>query len=227
MQIYPNSLAKTVESVEEAFFFGEKSPQTTRDQVARWIATRQGLDGSYADMFAPTPFDMKNGIRLFTGERVQPSASLRHVSGEEACRAMVHLNSKSKEAKAALARATAGMTARLNDVESNKHGMFCCGTCDPALWRNITSGGLHKSDRWLSSGMKALKAHRDDQGRWRRFPFFFTLLALVEIDLKAARDEMKYAAPKCESYIARNKGTRPIIKRRLAVAERVLEIAAV
>lgn len=226
MKIYANSLAKTVESVEEAFFFGEKVPQTVKDQVARWIATRQGLDGSYADMFAPTAFDMKNGIRLFTGERVQPSASLRHVSGEEACRAMVHLNSKAKDAKSALARATAGMTARLKDVVSNKHGMFCCGTCDPALWRNITSGGLHRSERWLASGTKALKAHRDDQGLWRRFPFFFTLLALLEIDLKAAREELKYAAPKCESYLARNKATRPIIKRRLAVAERVLEMAS-
>lgn len=227
MQVYTNSLAKTVDSVEEAVFFGRKVPQSTKDEVARWIAARQGLDGAYADMFAPTTSDMKNGVRLFTGEFLGPSASLRHVSGEEACRAMVQLNSRSKEAKAALELASAGMIGRLKDVESNKHGLFCCGTCDPALWRNITVGGLPGCERWLSSGMKALQGHRDGQGRWRRFPFFFTLLALIEIDLKAARDEMKYAAPKCESYIARNKGTRPIVKRRLAVAERVLEIAAV
>ncbi len=224
MQVYPNSLAKTVESVEEAFFFGEKVPQTTKDQVALWIAARQGLDGSYADMFAPTAHDIKNGVRLFTGEIVGSGASLRHVSGEEACRALLHLGPTSKEATQALERATTGMASRLELCSGNKYGMFCCGTCDPALWRNITAGGLSGSEKWLVSGMKALKAHRDNQGRWRRFPYFYTLLALLEIDSQAAREEMKYAAPKCESYLARNKATRPTIQRRRAVAQRVLDV---
>lgn len=226
MKIYPNSLAKTIDSVEEAFFFGEKFPRTTKDQAARWIAARQGLDGSYANMFAPTPYDIKNGIHLFTGEAVSPSSSLRHVSGEEACRALLYLKSKSKEVQRALERASAGISDRLADCQVNKYGMFCCGTCDPALWRNITAGGIRDGERWLSSGMKAVKAHRDGQGRWKRFPFFYTLLALLEIDLKAARDEVAYALPKCESYLGRKRGTGPIIRRRFAVAERVVETAA-
>ena len=224
MQIYPNSLAKTVESVEEAQFFGKKVARATKEEVASWIASRQGLQGSYADMFAPTTYDIKNGVRLFTGEVIRSGASLRHVSGEEACRALVHLNPSSKTVKQALQRATTGMSLRLENCGGNKHGMFCCGTCDPALWRNITVGGLSSAEKWLVSGMKALKAHRDNQGSWRRFPFFYTLLALLEIDSPAARDEMKYAASKCERYLARNKPTRLIVQRRIAVAERVLEL---
>lgn len=222
MRIYPASLIKTVDSVHEAFFFGERVPSREREEVALWIAGRQGLPGAYANMFAPTSADAKNGIRLFTGETIGPSAGLRHISGEEACRALVLLKPRSKEAQAALKCATDGMLSVLVRARQNKRDFFCCGTCDPSLWRHISAGGLQGAEEWLNRGMKALKAHRDGEGRWRRFPFYFTLLALSEIDLPAATQEMRYAASVCERCLARAKSTSPIANRRRIVLERVL-----
>ncbi len=222
MKIYTTSLAKTVDSVNEAFFFDQPVTAAEREEVALWIARRQGLPGAYANMFAPTDADAKNGIRLFTGERLGPSASLRHVSGEEACRALLLLRSRSHEVTSALDRATEGMRGALKRAKEDNREKFCCGTCDPALWRHITAGGLRGADEWLAKGMKVLKGFRDGNGRWQRFPFYYTLLALSEIDLPAARQEIRYAASVCERLLARTKPSNSITRRRIAVVERVL-----
>ncbi len=222
MQIFKDSLAKTFDSVEEAFFFKEKVSVSLREQIADWIAERQGKPGSYANMFAPTPADVENGIRLFTGEVVRSGASLRHVTGEEACRALLLLKPRSKSAQAALAGATAGMSEALQRGESRTNNFFCCGTCDPALWRHIAAGGMRGHEAWLSRGMKALRDHRDGGGKWRRFPFFYSLLALSEIDLPEAVDELRYSAKISEDYLARAKPSRPGVIRRIAVFEKAL-----
>lgn len=222
MRIYPTSLARTVDSVNEDFFFGKSVSLQQREEVALWIAGQQGLPGAYANMFAPTTYDIKNGIRLFTGEMLASSAALRHISGEEASRALILLNSRSNEIKAALARATDGMLSALERAKQSKRDFFCCGTCDPSLWRHITAGGLQGAEEWLVRGMKALKAHRDGNGRWRRFPFYFTLLALSDIDLPSATQEMRYTAKVCERCLVRVRTSDPFAHRREIVLERVL-----
>jgi hypothetical protein len=217
-----DTLFEAINSVSEVFFFGNQVPSDHREQIAARIAERQGKPHAYADMFAPTSKEMENGIRLFTGETVRPSASLRHVYGEEACRAMILLKPHSQAANAALKRASEGMLACLRKLEPNKHGMFCCGTCDPALWRHIAVGGLEGEEDWVEFGMKALKAHRDKEGKWRRFPFFYTLLALLEYDTPEAINEMRYAARECEAYLSRAKTPTTTSLRRTTIVERVL-----
>lgn len=64
MDIFPNSLFRTDDAVNEAFFFGRSVSARQRDEAARSIALRQGLPGCYADMFAPTPAELKDGIVL-------------------------------------------------------------------------------------------------------------------------------------------------------------------
>ena len=74
----------------------------------------------------------------------------------------------------------------------------------------------------LAGGIRQLKKHRDNKGRWRRFPFHYTLLALNEMDFPAAIREMKYAAPSVERIAKRNPGKDIYAKRRQIVAERIL-----
>lgn len=219
---YINSLASAFDIVEDAHFFGKKIVASEREALAKSIASQQGLDGSYAGMFAPTPADFKNGIKLFTGEVIRSGASLRHVSGEEACRALLLLNSKSATVKNALKTATDGMREALDRGRQRGGNLFCCGTCDPSLWRHITAGGLRGEDEWLDKGTKALRMHQNGKGEWRRFPFFFTLLALLEQDSKPALAEMRYAAPRCERYLSVAPRSNVVAVRRRAVCERVL-----
>jgi hypothetical protein len=91
------------------------------------------------------------------------------------------------------------------------------------VWRHISAGGLRGAEQWIEYGMKSLKAHRDGTGKWKRYPFFWVLAALSEIDSAAAKQEIKYAAKPAERYLLRTKGTTPTIIRRRIVIERVLD----
>ena len=87
MLINRGSLSQTVDAVNAAQCAGRTLTAAERGEVARWIATRQGLHGAYADTFAGFPSERTTGIVLFTGERIS-SASARHILGEEASRAL-------------------------------------------------------------------------------------------------------------------------------------------
>ncbi len=219
--VYPRSLAATLDAVNDAFFYGRRLSKTDRLQVAKWIAGRWGKPGSYAGMFAPTKKDFAEGIRFFTGESIKTRAGTAHILGEEACRTLILLNVTNKDVTDALAGATAGMLTRL--AKEVRSGMYCCGKCSCSLWRHLAVGGLDNAERRLAAGMKALKLRRDGNGRWKVFPFFYTLLALSEIDLPSAVAEMRYAAPSCERILQRSPKDDKFAQRRRLLAERVLE----
>ena len=84
---HQNQLSQTVDAFNAALFEGRPLAAAERGHVARWIAARQGLPGSYAGTFAGFPSERSRGIVLFTGERIA-SASARHILGEEASRAL-------------------------------------------------------------------------------------------------------------------------------------------
>ena len=220
--IHQSSLARTLDNINASIFFGEPLTKSQKTEAAKWIAARQGLVNSYANMFAPTEKDYREGIKVFTGERIRSGAATGHILGEEACRALLLLNVADVNIQKSLKRATEGMLKALNR-EPKSVGTYCCGTCSCALWRHLAAGGLDKSEYRLRKGMKVLKLHRKGDGKWRRFPFYYTLLALVETDLPSARKEMQYAAPVCEMYLKRAPRKEKYSQRRRVLAERVLE----
>lgn len=216
-----DSLAATLDTINEAFFSGQPPSGGERQEAARWIAGRQGLPRAYAAMFAPTPSDFAEGVRLFTGERVRSGAGIGHILGEEACRALLLLRVSDSEVNGALERASHGMLSRLA-TSPRPAGMYCCRTCTPALWRHLAAGGLNDAEERLTAGMKTLKSNREGNGRWSRFPFYYTLLAVSEIDLPPAREEMRHAAPACERYLKRSASDETHDRRRRSLAETVL-----
>ena len=152
--LYPDSLALTLDALNEAYFF--QLPIAHKEQVAEWLAGRQGKPGSYANMFAPTKVDFNESIRLFTREKVQSRVATSHILGEEACRALILLEVHSSSVDDTLGRASLGMMNRLK-TSNRLSGMYCCGTCTPALWRHLAVGGLEDGEAWLSAGMSMLK----------------------------------------------------------------------
>ena len=224
--VQPDSLAATVDAVDAAWFAGRPPSASERKEAAKWIAARQGGKGAYAGMFAPTDKDRAEGIRLFTGEAFRTRAGAAHVLGEEACRALILLDVPLAGVRDALARATAGIAERYRDCEKRERnagrpwrGRYCCGKCSAALWRHLAAGGLEDRARHLAAVVAGLKAARTGDGRWRPFPFHYTLLALSEIDTPAAREEMRYAAPALQRSL-RGKPRDEYARRRRTLAER-------
>ena len=91
------------------------------------------------------------------------------------------------------------------------------------MWRNLVSGGLDRREERLEMGIgKFLRSTRTGNGRWRVFPFWYTVLALSETDLSEARAELEYAAPVLERTARRPAPVEPYGARRRELARRAL-----
>jgi hypothetical protein len=228
--IHSDSLADTLDSVHAALYERIAIPDAERLEAAQWIADRQGLPGSYAGMFAPTEKDYAFGAHTFTGEPVRSGAGTGHILSEESCRALYLLDAASDEVRDALMRARQGIFRRLeqSEVEGKWSGVYCCATCSVALWRHLSASGEPDDSRRLENGMRVLKNNRDGKGRWKRFPFFYTLLALSEMESEHVRNETLYALPVIERALRRAIKSEPETmtiyeRRRMIMMERLLE----
>jgi len=212
--VFPESLAKTVDAVNDSLFFGRSLTTGDREEVANWITARHGVSGCYANTFAPFPDEVRDGIQVFTGERCK-SASGRHIIGEEACRVLRQLNSTSTKTHDAVEEATrsldigpaelpSGMDPRPSDGKVHwlwpyRGGTFCCGACTVGMWRHLLAGGFDHAEVRLTRGLTCLHDCRKGNGQWRVFPFWYTLLALIEMNIPEARHELQYAGRQLEA----------------------------
>lgn len=225
MLIDRTSVSQTVDAINAAHFEGRALTATQRRQAAQWIAARQGLPGSYGGTFAGFPSERSKGIVLFTGERIT-SASARHILGEEASRALRRLRVREANVTRALEAADEGLRRCLaraaEDPRRTNPGLFCCGKCSVGLWRNLLAGGLDRQEERLQRGAAYLRSMRDGEQQWRRFPFWYTVLALSEMDGAEARAELTYAAPELERTASRAAPSAGYARRRHELAVRIL-----
>jgi len=220
------SLSRTVDAINAAHVDGHTLSAADRGDVARWIAARQGLPGAYGGTFAGFPSERSKGIVVFTGERIA-FASARHILGEEASRALRSLGVRDRGVTRALDAADEGLMQCLaraaEDPRKQNPGLYCCGKCSVGLWRNLLGGGLDRREERLERGAMHLRSVRDGEEGWRTFPFWYTVLALSEMDSNGAKAELKYAAPALERAAARATSSSVYTQRRQALATRVLK----
>ncbi len=223
--INATSLSQTVDAINAAVFHQRPLSADSRKKAARWIAARQGLPGAYGETFAGFASERAKGIVLFTGELIT-SASARHILGEEASRVLRLLRVRDGVVKAALGRASAGLMRCLErgalDPRYTNPGLYCCGKCSVGLWRNLLAGGLDRQEERLRRGVAHLRSMRDGEGQWRKFPFWYTVLALNEMDFPEASSELRYAAPRLELAAARARASTAYAARRHEIATRAL-----
>jgi hypothetical protein len=231
--VHSESLAETVNAVNDAFFLGRDLAPRDRERAALWIASRQGLPGSYAGSFALFDSEGRAGIRLFTGERAT-NAGARHIVGQEACRALRFLDVDHPTVQAALRAASENLAARVGPLaapggsvtwfDAYAGGVYCCGKCSVGFWRHLTAGGFDQQERRLAIGLRCLASRRRDDRSWGVFPFWYTVSALIEMPPELAQPELRYAAPRLERAAARRPPTDQFGLRRHAIAARALAL---
>ena len=91
-----------------------------------------------------------------------------------------------------------------------------------SFWRNAIAGGLSNQEQQLSYAMQTLKKHRNSKGRWSRFPFYYTISALIEMDAAEALAELKYSAPSAKRCLNRASNNDIISRRRKIILETAL-----
>jgi hypothetical protein len=93
--------------------------------------------------------------------------------------------------------------------------------------RTLPAVERRQAARWIAGrqglpGARHLRSMRDGEHQWRRFPFWYTVLALSEMDHAEARIELKYAAPALEREATRATPSSVYARRRHELAVRTL-----
>ncbi len=199
--LVPESLQETLWRLEEVHQgFRSKSAAHVQEAL-EWVLSRQGLHGSYLNLFMPTNQDLSQGVRLLTGERMLSNAGTRHVLGEEALRTVIVWKLRSSSAvKQAL--------KSFNDLleAGAESGSWCCYTCTTAFLRTLVATKPDKWDRILEKGLNRIKQGRTSDGRWHGFPFYYMLLTLSGIDTPSAQAELRHASKTAERLLKRYRG---------------------
>lgn len=218
-----SSLYKTVDNVNEALFYRKTISKKEAKEIIRWISGRLDTEYSYNHSYGLTKYDMNHPAYTFTGEKIE-CASKRHIMAEESCRVMHKLSEITGEKIPSLENTTRVFSKMLDEYRSygKPEGTFCCGPCTIGLWRHMNAGGLKKHQRTLPDGIFALHSSRDEAGKWGRYPFYYTLLALSEIDEPEALKEINYAMPACERALKRLNNNSKFTKRRRDLLLRIM-----
>ncbi len=214
-----NNLASDLDALNEVLFFNYPLIHAERSIFLTMIAGRQVKDGPTAGLFS-TPEQNREGLRLFTGERLRTALASGNVLAAECMRALVVLSGPHPAPEEVIERAH----ARLRGACFTS----CCakGECahsSLAWMRYLAVQEGRRQQEWLEHHLAVIKAHRDGSGRWWNFPFYYTLLALSEIDLPGAKSEMQYAAQTCSQYLLRARREEETDRRRTTLMERVVE----
>lgn len=194
----PESLQETVYRLEEVRQGFRTCSEEEIQEAVNWILERQGLKGSYRGLFAPTKKDLAEGLQTLTGEKYTGRYVLTsHILGEEALRAVILWNHGSHPA------AVKALTGFKEIMIKAPEGRYCCHNCTIGFLRALSVVKLKNSSEILEKGIGNIKRAREANGRWRGFPFYYTLLALSEMDVPSAKAELKHAGKTAQKLVGK------------------------
>ncbi len=220
MLIDEASLSETIDAVSVRLAAGEPLASAEREDVVAWLLDRQIQAGRGGGMFVPFPGEYAGGVRLFTGERVRTQLATRNVLTLESVRILFALAGERGAVRGALAHTSVAM----------RHACFALSHCvigecahsSIAYMRDAASDRSGDHRKWIEDHLHVIREHRDGTGRWKRFPFYYTLLALLEVGTPSANAELEYARPACRRVIGRASNGDYVTRRR-RILECVLE----
>jgi len=220
------SLGATINAVNEAALFSAQISEPESKPISEFIASRQGLPHSYWKLFAPLDDEVKKPYALFTGETIRSDASARHILGEESLRILKVLGDHSPSVQQAIERAQEnfGQKLMINKERGDGMGTYCCGNCTVAYWRALTTHWIADAEERLEMGMQDLKNERQ-AGKWKRFPFYYTVLCLTELEREIAREEIRYIQPACERALKFLRANDAHYQQKSAILAKILQIA--
>ena len=221
MSIVSGSLAGTIDATDDALQQGMDLTPEDRAAVAAFLLEREVAAGRNAGAFAPTAADLSGGVRLYTGEPLRTKLATWNVLTAEAARLLVLLREPEGACPGAVERAAKWLAVSCFGARDCVVGE--CAHSFAAHLRFLSAAGAEASV--VVRAVNVLNDHRDGNGRWHRFPFYYTLLTLTEIQAEPARLELRYAIRACERVRGRRGSDEVYGERRAGVIDRVLALA--
>jgi hypothetical protein len=184
-------LARALERADTMVRRGEQAAAETRHVLVRSLLGHQILAGRKAGLFALDPEDWERGPRLWTGEPIRTKLAAEHVFSQEAARLLHRLGEQDPAVERAVALAAGRLAGTCYAAQHCTIGE--CATSFIGYVRYLAS--VHGDDARgdVSRRVQTLSQHRAPNGRWIRFPFFYTLLVLSELPKPVAENELSFA----------------------------------
>ena len=210
---------EVLDDFNEIYFYEQKIPVELQS-VVPFIAERQIKESFKIGSFSLSTRDYQLGKWLFTGERLVTNLAIRTIASIDATRILVLSSNHSNEIMGKIDLAKIWM-------EKSCFSKFCstgeCKHSSTAYARYLASINQEKNSKKLSSYVKLLSKFRNNNNKWSDFPFYFTLLTLLEIDTKDSLKELQFASPACEKNLKLISNSNPKFQdRRLEIIKRVL-----
>jgi len=196
------SLARTLWALDEARLRGQPATGAGVREALDWVTSRFGGEGAYRGLLcAPTTEDLRARLAVPTGEDASLGrGGAAHILGEEAVRALSLWRREEGWEREQVVRSIRDEFRTL----AGRPGHFCCLRCSVARWRALTAA---RPDGWediLRDGLQLLGERTiDKSGRWRGYPFYYTLLALSETPLAEVDKERRRVRAAAERVLER------------------------
>ena len=201
------SLANTVWNLEEARWSNRSTDDPAVGAALSWVAGRIGMPGAYQGVLAlPTESDISEHLGAPTGDTTGlGTGGVLHVLGEEAVHALLlwdHQAGWDSERTLGIIENRFRWKA-VNDG-AERLGHFCCLRCSVARWRALALGKPKGWEDSIADGLKMLAGQKvKENGRWERYPFYYTLLTLSEIPMDEVHTERARVAVAADRALSR------------------------
>jgi len=165
--------------------------------------------------------DLVKKNHLITGEKLSTKLAVKNISTIQKARLLSSLSAPNATDKSNL--------QKLDEwIKKQCFAEFCgVGECRHSSMAYLRYLGTLNDEIAVSTGetfIQRLSESRDGGGRWKGFPFYYTLLVLSEIPSQDARTELQYAVPACQRAMKRISRKNPYSKIRHDVLSDVLGI---
>jgi hypothetical protein len=213
-------LAKKIDSVNEHLFYDMKISKKILREIMQCIRDSQITEGDEQGQLLLTEVDILEGGYLFTGEKLKTKLAIKNVLSQEGLRLLtLHANPGT-----AIDKTIQLASEWLSDA---CFATFCfvgeCKHSTLAYIRYLNATKPVKYENQIRTFLTLLKEHRDNKGQWDGFPFYYTLLVLLEIDLPEVIAELCYALPSCEKKMIRMNNSDQFTQRRVDIIHQVYE----
>lgn len=214
---FPPSLYQRVMETARLLFEGRRFSPSERTEIVFWILAHQNRTGDF--LFPPSPEDEAAGLRLVSGELPRTRLLTRNALELETLRLLALLGS-----------GELGVVQVLDTAERRFSGRCFASICTTGECTGASIAWLRyraargDSQELTRCGLEALGRERDTAGRWHKFPFYYSLLWLLELPAGMGKEELAYASPACRRLTTRLFPSDPVAVFRLGLLHRVLDI---
>lgn len=212
------SLYEIVMNAARRHFLGEVFDAAERARLTAWLLARRNPGGGFT--FPLTPAERMNKPSLLSGEKPKTYLLAENALECETLRLLALFAPGNPEAEQAIVAADRRLAKQ---CFANVCTTGECPHVSIAYLRFLSVHPGPETGARLRHGLEVLRQHRVDDGRWQKFPFWYTLLWLVDLPADLSKDELAHTSRALER--AKKHGiSGPGFEVRARIAERGLSL---